>query len=186
MQLQSGHAPLNKHLHRIGSVDSPTCPACEETVLHLLLLCPAYKCHCQVLRYSLKCDRLDLHNLLSKRTSLKPLFKFLASTHRFSKTYRNINFTEEDMMRRWNRSFFRSLFWLISWCFHVHSCSQPVAFSQWVLMHPWPCFFCLAFTFLLPSFTLLQSLAHDHTSWVIHANSRYANKCLHQPYPVMG
>ena len=42
MQLQSGHTPLNKHLHHIGSVDSPTCPACkeaQETVLHRLLLC---------------------------------------------------------------------------------------------------------------------------------------------------
>ena len=56
MQLRSGHAPLNKHLHRIGSVESPTCRACEEaqeTVLHLLLLCPAYEHHCQVLHYAM-------------------------------------------------------------------------------------------------------------------------------------
>jgi len=82
MQLRSGHAPLNKHLHRIGCVESPLCPACEEaqeTVLHLLLVCPAYERHRQVLRYSLKRDSMDLHNLLSKRTSIKPLFKFLAS-----------------------------------------------------------------------------------------------------------
>ena len=103
MQLRSGHTPLNKHLHCIGSVDSPTCPACEEaqeTVLHLLLLCPAYERHQQILRYSLKRDGLDLCNLLSKRSSLKPLFKFLASTRRFSETYGNINFSEDDRMRR--------------------------------------------------------------------------------------
>lgn len=28
MQLRTGHAPLNKHLHRIKSADSPLCPAC--------------------------------------------------------------------------------------------------------------------------------------------------------------
>ena len=104
MQLRAGHAPLNKHLHHIGCIDSPICPACEEaqeTVLHLLISCPAYKQHCQILRYSLKCDGLDLHNLLSKQTSLKPLFKFLASTHHFKDTYGNITFAKEDRRRRW-------------------------------------------------------------------------------------
>jgi hypothetical protein len=102
MQLRTGHAPLNKHLHRIGCVDSPICPACEEaqeTVLHLLIACPAYERHCQILCYNLKHDGLD-HNLLSKQTSLKPLFKILASTRCFKDTYGNITFTEEDRRRR--------------------------------------------------------------------------------------
>jgi hypothetical protein len=28
-QLQTGHAPLAKHLHCIGKRNSPTCPACQ-------------------------------------------------------------------------------------------------------------------------------------------------------------
>jgi len=39
-QLITGHAPLNKHLHRIGKSASPICPSChehEETVTHFLL-----------------------------------------------------------------------------------------------------------------------------------------------------
>ena len=46
IQLRTGHAPLNKHLHDIRCTDSPVCPACEdahETVHHYLLTCPAYE-----------------------------------------------------------------------------------------------------------------------------------------------
>ena len=45
MQLHTGHIPLNRFLHRIGKIDSPTCPTCQsadETVLHYLLDCPGY------------------------------------------------------------------------------------------------------------------------------------------------
>ncbi|KIK81533.1 hypothetical protein PAXRUDRAFT_44789, partial [Paxillus rubicundulus Ve08.2h10] len=44
-QLQTGHVPLNKHLHRIAHAESPKCPGChtrDETILHYLLECPAY------------------------------------------------------------------------------------------------------------------------------------------------
>jgi hypothetical protein len=44
-QLQTGHAPLAKHLHRIKKTDSPMCPAClqgTETVQHFMLHCPAH------------------------------------------------------------------------------------------------------------------------------------------------
>src|SRR4051794_26017692 len=30
LQLRTGHAPLNRLLHRIGKAPSPICPACEE------------------------------------------------------------------------------------------------------------------------------------------------------------
>ena len=41
-RLRSGHAPLNKHLSRIGVKDNPLCPLCgvhEETVNHHLFEC---------------------------------------------------------------------------------------------------------------------------------------------------
>ena len=45
IQLRSGHVPLNKHLHRIGKVDSPKSLACQvsnKTVHHFLVTCPKY------------------------------------------------------------------------------------------------------------------------------------------------
>src|ERR1700761_7619846 len=45
MQLRTGHAPLNKHLHRISCSESPLCPKChqeDETVKHFILTCPRY------------------------------------------------------------------------------------------------------------------------------------------------
>src|SRR5882724_5273091 len=46
IQLRTGHILLQKYLHKIGKVNSPTCPACcihNETVHHYLLTCPAYR-----------------------------------------------------------------------------------------------------------------------------------------------
>lgn len=45
MQLRTGHVPLNKHLFRIGKVDSPFCAHCTDTpedVQHFLFECPKY------------------------------------------------------------------------------------------------------------------------------------------------
>ena len=46
IQLRTGHIQLNKHLYKIGKVDSPTCAVCRvanETVHHYLFRCPGYK-----------------------------------------------------------------------------------------------------------------------------------------------
>ena len=51
-QLRTGHAPLAKHLFHIGKIDSPTCPACqqsEETVQHFILHCTAHQAARQAL-----------------------------------------------------------------------------------------------------------------------------------------
>ena len=43
VQLRTGHAPLNHHLHTIGRADTQRCPGCgaaKETVLHFVLRCP--------------------------------------------------------------------------------------------------------------------------------------------------
>ncbi|KDQ22207.1 hypothetical protein PLEOSDRAFT_1024267, partial [Pleurotus ostreatus PC15] len=52
-QLLTGHAPLNKHLHKIGAVPSPMCSACslyEETVTHYLAKCTAHRVAREALR----------------------------------------------------------------------------------------------------------------------------------------
>ena len=42
-RLWTGHCGLKKHLHRIGQADTPLCPCGEEqTVEHILQLCPIY------------------------------------------------------------------------------------------------------------------------------------------------
>ncbi|KAF5377958.1 hypothetical protein D9615_006778 [Tricholomella constricta] len=46
VQLRTGHAPLNKHLHRLTVVDSPKCQHCpddEETLRHFLYQCSNYR-----------------------------------------------------------------------------------------------------------------------------------------------
>jgi hypothetical protein len=51
-QLRTGHTPLAKHLHRIGKMNSPICPACqqsEETVQHFMLHCLAHQAARQTL-----------------------------------------------------------------------------------------------------------------------------------------
>jgi hypothetical protein len=56
VQLRSGHAPIQKHLHRIKKAATATCPGCgetEETVLHYLLHCWKYKVQRQTLRREL-------------------------------------------------------------------------------------------------------------------------------------
>ena len=45
VQLRTGHLALNQHLYRIGKVDTPVCPCCQqedETVYHFLLWCLAH------------------------------------------------------------------------------------------------------------------------------------------------
>lgn len=56
MQSRTGHAPLNKHPHRIRSAGSPIYPACEtreETVQHFVITCPAYRTPHDELRRSI-------------------------------------------------------------------------------------------------------------------------------------
>ncbi|KAF8156730.1 hypothetical protein B0H34DRAFT_658337, partial [Crassisporium funariophilum] len=51
-QLRTGHAPLAKHLHRIGKVDTPRCPCCGTRQLQ-----------------SVKCDGKSGHNRFGSKLS---------------------------------------------------------------------------------------------------------------------
>lgn len=80
-QLRTGHAPLAKHLFRLGKIDSPTCPACQqsdETVQHLLLHCPAHQGARQTLRNNIGGRNIDITKILTSPKSLQALFRFLA------------------------------------------------------------------------------------------------------------
>ena len=89
-QLRTAHAPLAKHLHRIGKADSPICPNCrqhDETVLHYLLQCPAHQEARNTMREKTGSLSQDLTKLLSTPKALRALFQFIAETQRFHTTF---------------------------------------------------------------------------------------------------
>lgn len=86
-QLRTGHAPLRKHLHTLGKVDSPTCPACEtaqETVTHFLFSCPAYERARRTLFYEAGRAAKCLSQLLSTPAFTRALFRYIHRTKRFT------------------------------------------------------------------------------------------------------
>ncbi|EJD47149.1 hypothetical protein AURDEDRAFT_62523 [Auricularia subglabra TFB-10046 SS5] len=90
VQLRIGHAPLNRHLHRIKKHAHPTCDACgaaPESVRHFLLECTAHNQQRQRMMLSLGrgYDRLDA--LLSTATGIAATIKFVAATRRFAATH---------------------------------------------------------------------------------------------------
>ena len=87
IQLRTGHIPLNHHLARIKKIDSPACPGCGarfETVLHYLLICPAYRPPRRLLEQKVGRRRMKIEHLLTNEKSLPHLFRFLNSTKRLN------------------------------------------------------------------------------------------------------
>ncbi|KAI0782617.1 hypothetical protein C8Q75DRAFT_727345, partial [Abortiporus biennis] len=97
-QLRSGHIPLRYHLHRIGKAASPFCPACHlstETVFHFLIRCSAYNQQRRILHRELGNPGRSVITLLSEPGATRPLFRFIHSTGRFTKTFSNLLLAEE-------------------------------------------------------------------------------------------
>ncbi|KAG1781470.1 hypothetical protein EV702DRAFT_962186 [Suillus placidus] len=68
MVFHIGHAPLNKHLHRIGKSESPHCPHCpniDESVYHILITCLHYRHEHHSLTCALRCNTTSIPFLLS-------------------------------------------------------------------------------------------------------------------------
>ncbi|KAG2074474.1 hypothetical protein BDR04DRAFT_1093208 [Suillus decipiens] len=89
MYLRAGHAPLNKHLHRIRKVADPFCPYCpdaEETVHHLFLACPQYQRDRRTLLDTLGRQASSIPFLLTDPSAAPPLVKFLNATGRLKAT----------------------------------------------------------------------------------------------------
>ena len=96
-QLRTGHAPLAKHLHRIGKVDSPICPACqqyEETVQHFMLHCQAHHAARQKLRNSMGGRDVNLTKLFTMAETLRALFIYVAETGRWHSTFGDLPMLE--------------------------------------------------------------------------------------------
>lgn len=81
--LRTGHAPLNRHLYRIGAADTSECPHCprtEETVRHYLLDCPKYRKERHALGLKLLRRSHDMSYLLTSPKATGPLMTFVAAT----------------------------------------------------------------------------------------------------------
>jgi len=98
-QLRMGHVPLAKHLHHIGKVDSPTCPACqqaEETIQHFLLHCPAHNAARQTLHNNMGGRSIDITKLLTILKTLHALFLYIMETGRWQSTFGKLLTLEEE------------------------------------------------------------------------------------------
>lgn len=85
-QLRMGHAPLNKHLHRLKCARSPICDECgmeEETVIHYLVMCPARERLRAPLRAEFGIDAKSIQFLLTDPKALKFLLRYIGATRRF-------------------------------------------------------------------------------------------------------
>ncbi|KZV78845.1 hypothetical protein EXIGLDRAFT_633131 [Exidia glandulosa HHB12029] len=90
VQLRIGHAPLNKHLHRINCAESAACDACNapfESVRHFVLDCPAYAEQRWSMRLRLRRDAQSLSKLLYTQPGLDAVAKFVATSGRFRNTH---------------------------------------------------------------------------------------------------
>jgi hypothetical protein len=83
IQLRTQHIPLNKHLHRLGKVNSPHCPHCptrEETVHHLLIECPQYRRERHQLSNALGREATSIPYLLSDPKAMPHLVRYINGT----------------------------------------------------------------------------------------------------------
>ena len=89
VQLRTGYIPLQKHLHRIGCMDSPIFPACqssEETVHHYLMTCLAHNSHRRQLENHLRRAAKSIRVLLTNPKAFPHLFRYIHDMKCFSNT----------------------------------------------------------------------------------------------------
>ncbi|KAG2035757.1 hypothetical protein BDR03DRAFT_867388, partial [Suillus americanus] len=94
IQLCPGHIPLNKHLHRISRLPSPTHPACEEreeSVHHFLIACPAYARQRSIMKAELGMCANSLKGLLNKGKSIKAVLKYIARMKHLKNTFGDVS-----------------------------------------------------------------------------------------------
>ncbi|TFK54102.1 hypothetical protein OE88DRAFT_1616051, partial [Heliocybe sulcata] len=88
MQLRTGHAPLNAHLHRIQATAIPDCDHCPripEDVHHYLLICRKYERQRFALHRKIGRAASELSTLLN--AEVKALLAYVHQTRRFRKTH---------------------------------------------------------------------------------------------------
>ncbi|OJA18739.1 hypothetical protein AZE42_12536 [Rhizopogon vesiculosus] len=89
MFLRTGHAPLNKYLHRIGKIGSPQCTHCqgtEETVHHFLIACPFFQRERHHLTNALGRKASSISFLLTDPNATPHLVRYINASGRFKTT----------------------------------------------------------------------------------------------------
>lgn len=89
-QLRTGHAPLNRFLHKIGKSETETCPFCEkapETVKHFLIDCAEWKEQRKPLEYIDSRKSKETRHLLGNEKFIKEVLKFVDRTGRLKKSH---------------------------------------------------------------------------------------------------
>lgn len=105
-QLRTGHAPLAKHLHYIGKIDSPECPTCQQsnkTVQHFLLHCPVHRDARQALCRATGGRDINLTKLFTTSKTLRALFIYVANTGCLHDTFRELPTLEKEPLERRER-----------------------------------------------------------------------------------
>ncbi|KAF9051977.1 hypothetical protein BJ165DRAFT_1340174 [Panaeolus papilionaceus] len=101
-QLRSEHATLAKHLYTIGKLGSPTCHKCDrhqETVHHFLMQCAGYRREREEMMRSLGREGRSaggIVKLLSSKTGMKALFRYINRTGRWRRTLGRFRETIDD------------------------------------------------------------------------------------------
>lgn len=94
IQLRTGHAPLNLHLHRLRAIESPKCPYCrdqDETIRHYLYQCDAHRDARTVLINTLGRDAHSTEILYGTKKGVKGLLQYIADTERFKATFGDVS-----------------------------------------------------------------------------------------------
>jgi hypothetical protein len=92
-QLRTGHIALNKHLKRIARSPTAHCPACEnhdETVHHLILVCPTYVNQREQMRKEVGARQCNIKYLLNESKGMRATLRYIARTRRLEQTFGDV------------------------------------------------------------------------------------------------
>jgi len=94
-QLCTGHAPINKHLHRIQKNNTPYCPqgtcmGITEDICHLIFTCPSYNHTQYQLTQSIGKKALSSTKLFADKKTIPHTLTYLNKIRRFKHIYRDI------------------------------------------------------------------------------------------------
>ncbi|KAF5378264.1 hypothetical protein D9615_008696 [Tricholomella constricta] len=93
IQLRTGHAPLNRHLHRLQVVGDPFCPHCrqEETVRHLIHDCRHYGDARHDRFTAIGRDSHSTEALFGTRKGIIALLQYIADTGRLTQIFGDVS-----------------------------------------------------------------------------------------------